>query len=79
MPIFEAMDFLQGGHGAYAAIRVWENETMIAMRMTEEEYASLPYQERARKVCAYKLSNWMRVLEEDRHAKEMKASQNANR
>lgn len=74
MPVFEAMDLIGGGSGAYAAIRVWENETMIAMKMTESEYASLPYQERARKVCAYKLSNWMRVLEEDKHAKEMKAN-----
>jgi len=73
MPIFEAMDLMGGGNGAYAAIRVWENETMIAMRMTDEDYASLTYQERARKVCAHKLSHWMRILEEDRQAKELKA------
>ena len=38
----------------------------------EEYYAAVPLAERSRLVCALKLPGWMRALEDDRSAKEMK-------
>jgi hypothetical protein len=56
-------NFLEGGHGEVIAIRLWEVELMIRLRMTEEEYLKLGKAERARKVVAMKLNKWFEMLE----------------
>ena len=55
--------FMQGGHGEVIAIRLWEEELMIRMRLSEDEYVKIPKQERARKVVAMKLQSWFAMLE----------------
>ena len=56
-------NFLEGGNGEVVAIRLWEVELMIRLRMTEEDYLKLGKGERARKVVAMKLSKWFEMLE----------------
>jgi hypothetical protein len=55
--------FMQGGHGEFIAIRLWEEELMIRMRLSENEYVKIPKAERARKVVAMKLQGWFSMLE----------------
>ncbi|MCG3207324.1 MAG: hypothetical protein FOGNACKC_00924 [Anaerolineae bacterium] len=45
---------------------------MIAWRMSEQEYSALSLKERARRVVALKLPDWLEALETDRQIKEMK-------
>ena len=56
-------NFLEGGHGEVIAIRLWEVELMIRLRMTEDEYLKLGKPERARKIVAMKLNKWFEMLE----------------
>lgn len=67
--VFEAMESLEKGTGHYNTLRLWENKLMIEMRMTEVEYAMLPLEERARKVCALFLEPIMSSLESDHRDK----------
>lgn len=55
------------------AVRLWEMETINALSYSELEWLNLPYDERVRKVCAYKLPQWLQSLETDREIKMMKA------
>lgn len=61
--IFDALEKTSGSKGYYNAIRVWESRLMIEMGLTEIEYASLPLEERARKVCALMMNKWFEHLE----------------
>jgi len=70
--IFDALDSTSGGDGAYNALRHWENKLCIKMHMSEAEYAMLDVRERARKVCAMMLDDWMGAIEADRRSKEMR-------
>jgi hypothetical protein len=67
-------DFMRGGNGEVIAIRLWESELMVNMRMTEEEYLEMDRKERARKVVAMKLRGWFDLLEYEvsRHKRENK-------
>ncbi len=56
-------DFMEGGHGEVLAIRLWEVELMIQLRMTEENYLKLSKAERARKVVGMKLKDWFSMLD----------------
>lgn len=56
---------MPGSGGSYLAIKKWEIDVMIAMGMTEGEYSRLPLEERARKVVAHKLSDWMQILQDN--------------
>ena len=67
--IFDALNKASGGKGAYDGLRLWENELMISMSMSEMEYSMLPLLERARKVCAQQLPKWLSFLEMDDHRK----------
>lgn len=55
--------------GSYDTLRVWENDLMVKMRLTEIEYSMLPLKERARKVCALFLPDIMSNLELERRRK----------
>lgn len=54
---------MEGGHGEVIALRLWETELMIHLRMQEDEYLKIPKPERARKVVALKLKGWFEMLE----------------
>jgi hypothetical protein len=72
--IFDALkEYAEGGHGEFKALPVWETEMMIAHNMTEEEYITLEPRERARKIVANKLPDWMETLESALAARNMKA------
>lgn len=72
LTIFEAMQRVKGGHGQLDAIALWEYQAMIAWRMSEAEYSDLSLRERARRVVAVKLSDWMSTLESDEAIKKQK-------
>lgn len=61
--IFVALEETGGGKSMINAIRLWENQVMLEMSMTEVEYATLPLEERARKVCAHMWDRWIEHLE----------------
>jgi len=71
--IMEAMKYVIPGSGAYAALKVWEINTMTQHGYTEEEWANLSLGERARKVAAFKLPDLLETLEKDKQHKEFKA------
>lgn len=70
MEIFEALDQTSGGLGVYDGIRLWESELMVAWGMREDEYATVPIDERARKVVALNLNKWLAYLDADRSRKQ---------
>lgn len=69
LDIFEALTHARKGRGAYDVIKLWENQLMIKMQLSELEYSMLPLAERARKVCAMFLDDIMAFLEIDFEAK----------
>lgn len=68
--IMEALGRSQGGKGSYAAIRMWEIQLMLHLSLLEKDYATLSLDERARKLCAMKLDDWIGYLEGERLRKE---------
>ena len=72
MDIMDALEAVSGSSGVYNATRAWENLLMIKMGMTESEYASLPLDERARKVGGMMLKDWFESLEIDKAIKRRK-------
>lgn len=72
-PVLEALQDVEGGAGGYLAVKKWESELMLTLRLSEEEYSAIPVMERARKIVAMKLDDWMGILENDRISKEMEA------
>lgn len=68
--VFDALDEIEGGHGGYNALRLWEMEAMRPTGMTEEEWADLSHEERVRRVAAVALPKLMGSLEADRSVKE---------
>lgn len=64
---------VEGSPASYEAIRAWEVQLMIELRMSEVEYAAMPLKERSRKLVAKKLPEWMGVLESHRQYKEMES------
>ena len=71
-PIFEALGVIEGSPATYEAIRAWEIQLMISLQMDETQYGKLPIKERARKLCALKLPEWINALESHRMMEEMK-------
>ncbi len=67
--IFDAMDSTSGGLGSYNAIRLWENQLSNLLQIRDWEYAQIPIEERARRVCAMKLPSWLEYLEMSRKRK----------
>lgn len=56
--------------GIYDTLRIWENDLMIKMQLTELEYSLLPLEERARKVCALFLPDLMSALEANKRKRD---------
>jgi hypothetical protein len=67
--IFDAMDSTSGGMGSYNAIRLWENQLSNILGVRDWEYSQIPIEERSRRVCAMKLSDWLEYLEMSRRRK----------
>ena len=67
-------DFMEGGHGEVIAIRLWESELMIRMRLQEDDYLKIDKPERARKVVAMKLRGWFEMLEQQVARQEWEAN-----
>lgn len=67
--IFDALEKTSGGLGVYDGIRLWESQLMISWGLREEEYATIPLDERARKVVAMNLDKWLSYLDIDRQKK----------
>lgn len=70
-PILEALREVEGSPGEFIATKVWELELMTKLQMSEAEYAEIPLMERARKIVAMKLPDWVGILESERVHKEL--------
>lgn len=78
-PILDALrNNIEGGQGQYLAVTAWELELMLKLQLSEAEYSRIPVGERARKIAAMKINEWIEILESDRHHKEWVAK-NARR
>lgn len=63
--VLDALKNTEKGRGSYDVIKLWENKLMIQLNKSELEYAMIPLNERARKVCAMFLDDIMAHLEID--------------
>jgi len=76
--ILEALLSLEPGEGKVDAVALWENQLLNSLGLVtsedEAEYAQLPIMDRARKLAAFKLSDWLGSLEADRIHREAKRS-----
>ena len=74
--VLEALWRLEPGGGKMNAVALWENQLLNALGLVssedEAEYGQLPIVDRARKVAAFKLSDWLGSLEADRAHREAK-------
>lgn len=68
--IFDALGKTEGGSGSYNAIRQWENDWANEMGYSDIELATVPVEERTRRVVAKFLRGWMEFLEMDKWKKE---------
>jgi len=75
-PILEALFALEPGGGRVNAVALWENQLLNALGLVTPEdeagYGQLPIADRARKLAAFKLSDWLGSLEADKIHKEAK-------
>jgi hypothetical protein len=58
--------------GGYNAIRTWEIQAINNSGFTEQDWAELPLDERARRVVAMKVDNWLEYLTAEKQRKEKK-------
>jgi hypothetical protein len=72
--VFDALDNSKGGSGMYNAIRLWENEWANEMGYNDVELATVPVEERARRICAKFLRNWFEFLELEKMRKQRDAA-----
>jgi hypothetical protein len=74
--VLAALFALEPGGGKVNAVALWESQLLNALGLVsaEEEarYGQLPIADRARKVAAFKLSDWLGSLEMDRVHREAK-------
>jgi len=74
--VLEALLGLEAGAGKVNAVSLWENQLLNALGLVtpedEARYAQLPIVDRARKLAAFKLSDWLGSLEADRAHREAK-------
>ena len=61
------------GRGKVWAVRLWELETINELGWTETAWCRLTLAERARKVCAHKVGDWLSSLETEREMAKMRA------
>jgi len=72
VPILEALNGLEKGHGSVDTVKLWEIKLMTSLSLTELEYSLLSLEERSRKVCALFLDDIMAHLEAELQLKEIK-------
>ena len=74
--VLEALWKMEPGGGKMNAVALWENQLLNALGLVtsedEAEYGQLPIVDRARKVAAFKLTDWLGSLEADRAHREAK-------
>jgi hypothetical protein len=74
--VLEALFALEPGAGKVNAVALWESQLLNALGLVtseqEAEYSQLPVVDRARKLAAFKLADWLGSLEADRAHKEAK-------
>jgi hypothetical protein len=58
--------------GGYNAIRAWEIQAISKSSFKEDDWAELPLDERARRVCAMKIDDWLTYLTSEKMRKEKK-------
>ena len=58
--------------GGYNAIRTWEIQAINNSGFTEQDWAELPLSERARRVVALKIDDWLAYLTAEKQRKEKK-------
>jgi len=72
--VLDALFGLEAGGGKVNAVALWESQLLNALGLVtpeqEADYANLSVADRARKVAAFKLADWLGVLEADRVHKE---------
>ena len=71
MEVMQDEAFSSGGHGEVIAIRLWEQEVMLAMQYTEADYLMLNKKERARLIVGQKLAGWLGSLDLQMYRKEL--------
>ena len=76
LDILDAMFKLEPGLAKLNPVALWESQLLNDLGLVtpeqEAEYAHLPIMTRARKVAAFKLTDWLGALEADRVQREMK-------
>lgn len=73
LPILDALLLSSSkSKGEAAGLRQWELEVIVNMGWRESAWVRLPIQERYRKLCAYKLKDWMSALESEEQMKKLK-------
>jgi hypothetical protein len=74
--VLDALLGLEPGEGKVNAVALWENQLLNALGLVtaedEAKYGQLPIMDRARKLAAFKLSDWLGSLEADRIHREAK-------
>jgi hypothetical protein len=74
--VLEALFALEPGAGKVNAVALWESQLLNALGLVtsedEAKYAQLPIVDRARKLAAFKVADWLVSLEADRAHKEAK-------
>lgn len=72
--MLDALGKLEGGHGVYNAVKVWEIEMMIRLGVDEFSYTqTYTTKQRAMMIAASKLPDFIRILEDDRALRKSKA------
>jgi len=72
--VLDALGRLDGGHGVYNAIKVWEIGMMMKLGIDEFSYTqTYTTRQRAMMIAADKLPDFMKILEDDRAFRESKA------
>ena len=66
----EAGEEMDGGN--YNALRRWEIQALTQSGFTEDDWADLPLDERARRVCDVKIDDWLAYLTAEKQKKEKK-------
>jgi len=76
LEVLSALFNMEPGGGKVNAVALWESQLLNALGLVtpeqEAQYAHLPIVDRARKVAAFKLSDWLGALEADRVHREIK-------
>lgn len=61
------------GRAKVWSVRLWETETINTLGWSEAKWCGLSLAERARKVCAHKLPDWLAALEAERELAKARA------